>query len=261
VNAAIPRHPLTLPDIIAAAFQVYVHDPLTFLVLALPKAAFVLALTLGNMAAFDALGLNDKASSDGNLGFGASLVTALALLTGLVLSIGADTFGDSFLVPAALARLQGKPAGAKSALACWRRLAGPALIVSLLIGVRVAAAALTLVLLPVAVFLYVRWSLAIPALVAERRGAGGSLARSAQLVSGGWWRVFGVIVAVAALTLAPQAGLQRAFSSADLVVSSAALFLAAWLVAPFAAIARTLLYLAVLQRKGSAAQPPTTLVS
>ncbi len=261
MSAARLQRPLTLPDIVSAAFQLYMHDPLTFLVLALPKAAFVLALSLGNVALFDALGISSKTSSDARISGGTLALTALTIIGFSILSIGSDAFGDSFLVPAALAALQRRSCGVRAALVCWRPLAGAAIVVSLLIGVRVAVTALTVLLVPVAVFLYVRWSLAMPALFAERRGGAASLTRSAALVSGSWWRVFGIVVAIGALTLAPQAGLQRAFDGADTLVSAAVIFVAAWLVAPFAAIARTLLYLDVLQRKGATAQPPSSLAS
>ncbi|HZQ38160.1 MAG TPA: hypothetical protein VFD32_19680, partial [Dehalococcoidia bacterium] len=220
MTRGLPARPLSLPDIIAGAFQLYVRQPVTYLLLALPKAAFVLALTLGNVAVFDALGINDKASSDANVDTGTLLVTAFAIGSFAVLSIASDAFGDAFIVPAALTAIQGKAGGVRVALACWRGLAGAALLASLLIGLRVAVTALTVLLVPVAIFLYVRWSLAIPALFAERTGGAGALRRSAELVSGSWWRVFGITVAIGALTLAPQALLQRAFAGGDTLLSA-----------------------------------------
>ncbi len=258
---AAQARPMSLPDIIAAAFQIYMRRPGTYLLLALPKAAFVLALTLGNVAAFDALGLNEKASSDASVDTGTLLLTALAVGGFAVLSIASDAFGDAFIVPAALAAIQAKAGGVRAALACWRTLAGAALLASLLIGLRVAVTALTVLLMPVAIFLYVRWSLAIPALVAERTGGTGAIRRSAELVTGSWWRVFGITVAIGALTLAPQALLQRAFAGSDTLVSAVVIFVAAWLAAPFAAIARTLLYLDVQARKGAAEPRPPTMAA
>jgi hypothetical protein len=57
-------------------------------------------------------------------------------------------------------------------------------------------AGLLLCLLP-GVYLWVRWSLAGPALVLEKAGVRGAMRRSGALVRGSWWRVFGV----AALTV------------------------------------------------------------
>jgi hypothetical protein len=44
------------------------------------------------------------------------------------------------------------------------------------------------------VWLSVAWSLAVPALMAERLGATASLTRSFRLVQGRWWRVFGTLL-------------------------------------------------------------------
>ncbi|WP_405582262.1 hypothetical protein [Streptomyces sp. NBC_01190] len=44
----------------------------------------------------------------------------------------------------------------------------------------------------VALWLWVQWSLAAPALTLERQGAVAALKRSAKLVDGTWWRVLGV---------------------------------------------------------------------
>ncbi|MFE0640351.1 glycerophosphoryl diester phosphodiesterase membrane domain-containing protein [Streptomyces sp. NPDC058877] len=48
--------------------------------------------------------------------------------------------------------------------------------------------------LVVVVWLMVRFSLASPSLMLERQGVARSLKRSAKLVQGSWWRIFGIIV-------------------------------------------------------------------
>jgi hypothetical protein len=53
----------------------------------------------------------------------------------------------------------------------------------------------------VAIWLMVRFSLASPALMLERGGVLGSLRRSAKLVRGAWWRIFGILVLTLLLTL------------------------------------------------------------
>lgn len=50
-----------------------------------------------------------------------------------------------------------------------------------------------LLLLP-GIYLYVRWYVATPAVVAEGLGPRGALSRSAELVKGQWWRVFGISI-------------------------------------------------------------------
>ncbi|WP_338677058.1 hypothetical protein V1460_31835 [Streptomyces sp. SCSIO 30461] len=52
----------------------------------------------------------------------------------------------------------------------------------------------------VTIWLWVRFALASPALMLERRGILNSMRRSAKLVHGAWWRIFGILVLVLALT-------------------------------------------------------------
>ncbi|MEU6402041.1 glycerophosphoryl diester phosphodiesterase membrane domain-containing protein [Streptomyces sp. NPDC046985] len=58
----------------------------------------------------------------------------------------------------------------------------------------------------VAVWLLVRFSLASPALMLERQGVKKALSRSAKLVRGAWWRIFGVQL-LAAIVMAIVSGL------------------------------------------------------
>ena len=59
---------------------------------------------------------------------------------------------------------------------------------------------ITVVGLPFAIRRYVRWSLFAEACALEDLSAGGSLRRSAQLVTGRWWRTFGFTALVVVLT-------------------------------------------------------------
>ncbi|MFF9769663.1 glycerophosphoryl diester phosphodiesterase membrane domain-containing protein [Streptomyces sp. NPDC014636] len=52
----------------------------------------------------------------------------------------------------------------------------------------------------VAVWLGVRYYLAAPALMLERQGIGRSMSRSAKLVRGSWWRIFGIQLLAALIT-------------------------------------------------------------
>ncbi|KAB8161473.1 hypothetical protein FH609_026645 [Streptomyces sp. 3MP-14] len=86
------------------------------------------------------------------------------------------------------------------------RLLGVVLLVPLLAVLAVAVPGLVLALSGIpalavlglvggfvlAVWLYVRLSLAAPALMLERQGVIASLRRSAKLVEGTWWRIFGI---------------------------------------------------------------------
>lgn len=48
-------------------------------------------------------------------------------------------------------------------------------------------------------WLSIRWSMTIPAIVSEEVGALGSFGRSSELVEGEWWRVFGILLLFALL--------------------------------------------------------------
>ncbi|MFE6056430.1 hypothetical protein ACFQ6N_37275 [Kitasatospora sp. NPDC056446] len=58
-----------------------------------------------------------------------------------------------------------------------------------------------LLALPVAAWLWVRYSLAAPALMLEKQGVTTALSRSRRLVRGSWWRVFGITLLAKLLSL------------------------------------------------------------
>jgi hypothetical protein len=64
----------------------------------------------------------------------------------------------------------------------------PAVVVAFVVGIPVALA--------LAVYLYVAFALAPPAIVLERRRVLSSLRRSRELVRGAWWRTFGILLLV-----------------------------------------------------------------
>jgi hypothetical protein len=94
------------------------------------------------------------------------------------------------------------------------------LLVLFAIGVLVAAARVfVLLLFPAFGYLFVRWSLVSPAIVAEKAGPVHSIRRSWALTQGLFWRSFAVLflllLIVVVLRVALQAGLIGAFSSMD----------------------------------------------
>jgi hypothetical protein len=120
---------------------------------------------------------------------------------------------------------------------------------------------LILVGVVVAVWLYVRLSLAPCALVLERTGIGTSLRRSVVLVRRDWWRVFGVLLLTVVIGTFVSEVVQLPFAALgagsfggildpetdllatrSLVMSAIGGGLAATLVAPFTAGVRALLY-------------------
>ena len=86
----------------------------------------------------------------------------------------------------------------------WRPLVG----VTALVTVVSAVLIVTVVGIPLAIYLLVRWGLVTPACVIDRQGVKGSRSESARLVHGGWWRTLGVtaLVNVTPLIVAPLIG-------------------------------------------------------
>jgi len=149
-------------------------------------------------------------------------------------------------------------------------IAGATVFVFVLLGALVIALGGPLLLLlgvplilgggAAAVYLYVRYSLAPCALVLEKVGIVDSLRRSAVLVKGDWWRVFGIsaLTFIVALfvslviqvpfefvgygSFGELAGGGDALSTRTLVLSSIGSIVAATLVEPFTAGVRALLY-------------------
>ena len=103
---------------------------------------------------------------------------------------------------------------------------------------------LTIVFMPVAVFLIVWWSLFAVSVGVEGRPARGALRRSGALVRGHWWRTAAVVaVAAAGLLIGPAVGVVALLltgATFDLVNMIAAMVYVAAL--PFAAIVLTYLY-------------------
>lgn len=74
------------------------------------------------------------------------------------------------------------------ALSSFWRVLGASILVSIVVGVLL----ITIIGIPVAVFLAVRWALCVQAIVIGGQGFG--LSRSSGLVKGTWWRVFGILI-------------------------------------------------------------------
>jgi hypothetical protein len=77
-------------------------------------------------------------------------------------------------------------------------------VIGLMIVMGIGIGLGTLLLVIPGAILYVMWSAALPACVVERRGPFDSLSRSADLTKGHRWRVFGVLVAIQAVTVLSQ---------------------------------------------------------
>jgi hypothetical protein len=117
--------------------------------------------------------------------------------------------------------------------------------------------ALGLILIVPGIYLFVRWFFVPQAVVLEGARDAGALRASGRLVTGAWWRTFGMVVLVNALALlavvvlgAPFAALADATDRA--IWALAGQIVAAMVTQPFAALFSTLLYYDLRERKRAA---------
>ncbi|MDH6142469.1 MULTISPECIES: DUF7544 domain-containing protein [Kitasatospora] len=174
----------------------------------LPLSLVVAVLSQGTATAFDWFSRNDSQSTVALVLLGAgALVTALC---GLVLS--------ALLTMVVSKAILGEPVTAGSA---WRaarpqmwRLLGLTLLIGLICagiavlgmvpaiiaglsgsdnsGLDVLSLFCALAALATVLWMYIKLSLAAPALMLEKQGVKAAMARSSKLTRGNWWRIFGI---------------------------------------------------------------------
>ncbi|MGW7438436.1 hypothetical protein [Streptomyces sp. NPDC054849] len=227
----IPLQPLSVGEILGGAFSSFRRyaKPLIGIMLLIQGIGFlVVAIAIGVTAA----AVQDRFSAVFDLAPGQSpagddvLALFLAFIPAVVLMLVAMTLGAAMISALCAAVMQEAVVGRPTTFgAMWRRcrsrlpsvlgvllltwliVGGPMLLlyaicIPLIImsaavdaGPEITLTALFLGLflcMPLAVWLLTRFSLASAVAVCEELGPVASLRRSSQLVSGGWWRVFGI---------------------------------------------------------------------
>jgi hypothetical protein len=121
----------------------------------------------------------------------------LLFLPALIITVLGRTLLTGFLTVVMGKAVLGRPAALKDTLNELKPRLLPLLGLTILYGLAIFGAAL-LCILP-AVLPYVFWSLAGPALILERGTIRESFSRSRKLVSGSFWRVFGILLLAAVL--------------------------------------------------------------
>jgi hypothetical protein len=184
-------------QILAAAARMYVGRLPLFLgigVLAVPIAVVVTLLQGLVIRASSILGVETGGESGGILVLGVLAIgTALSLL------------GLGLVQAATVQALVEIDAGRKVALMRVYRLAfehvGPLLGAVAIVAVAVTVLLSSIFLVPIAIWLAVRWALIVPVVELEGSSATRALRRSARLVRHGWLKVATLVVVGAALTL------------------------------------------------------------
>ncbi|MDT8909364.1 hypothetical protein [Amycolatopsis sp. PS_44_ISF1] len=187
--------------------------------------------------------------------------TLLTLIPTLIISILGETFLTGFLTVVMGKAVLGRPVGFRAAMREVAPRLLPLLGLTLLYTLATAVAAV-FCLLP-AVVPYVFWALAGPALVLERGTVREAFKRSQRLVSGAFWRVFGILLLAALIgwlitaiigvpfdlgsgafsgMFDPQATVPHQ-SAGSLVLQAVGGVIAATIVTPFKALVSVVLYL------------------
>jgi hypothetical protein len=184
-------------QILATAFRMYGRRLWLFLgigILVLPISVIVTLLQAGFLHASNFLGIDTGGESGGLL-----VLVVLAIGTALTL------VGLGFVMAAtvrALAELDaGRPVSPlrayRMAIDAIRPLLGALVVAALLISICVT----TIVLVPIAIWVAVRWALFVPAIELEGSSALPALRRSGRLVRHGWLKVASLIVVGGALAI------------------------------------------------------------
>jgi hypothetical protein len=130
----------------------------------------------------------------------------------------------------------------------------PAIIpAGLIAGIAIAACFVTIILIPLGLFLLTIWCLIVPAIVLEGKSAGESLGRSREIVKGNGWSVLGVILITIAAALVANIVLSIAlFWLPDAGEAFIRGVISNTVVAPFIVAAWTLMYFALVQGRAAA---------
>jgi hypothetical protein len=114
------------------------------------------------------------------------------LLAGYLVLLALVPFSVGLVPRAGIDLALGRPTGFRSALqGTLRRYWG--LFAVVMLNVPVVLLAVTCVLLPLALWILVRWAVAVPVLLAEGTGPIQALSRSWHLTRDSWWRTFGIL--------------------------------------------------------------------
>ena len=223
----MPLRPLGVADILDGAIGYVRRDPRTVLgISAVLSLVLVVLSFLANFASFRSLSnlaQGDLYSADpadealgGSAGIGGDVTALVAALLSLPISVIATGLLTVVVGQAVLGRRVSAGAAWRAARPQFWRLVGLTLLIGLIVGgtavlgiglavllavlvaqVSTGLAVLLGILLGVlalcaAIWLAVRLLLSPVALILEKSGVGTAIRRSARLVSGSWWRVFGI---------------------------------------------------------------------
>jgi hypothetical protein len=206
------------------------------------------------------------------LGVGWALVISLLadrwILTVVVLPI---TFGvlclvcSAAIIRAAADALEGRTPGFWRSYAAVISRLDRLVLAALRFQITLQLLMIVILGIPFAVYLFTRWFFFPQAIMLEKAGPGEAFKRSGDLVTGFWWRVFGILLAITILSSVPVAfvglvllpGLPGGIEGlgllpTPLVVSATVTSVIGAIMLPFVISAQTILFFDQRERRGRA---------
>jgi hypothetical protein len=193
--------PLSFGELLDEVFKVYRRHFWLFvsiaLILALPTLVLQIVSGQADQVGFTASLLSGSGRSGQTVDSPPPGINFAALGLQYLASIVLIPFLEGAITVAAIDLAVGRPASLSSTfrqvLGRYWPLLGLALLALLLVPVFFC--------LPVFLWLIVRWSVAVPALLAERRGPVQAIQRSWELTRDNWFRLFGILAVVVLIQL------------------------------------------------------------
>jgi hypothetical protein len=108
---------------------------------------------------------------------------------------------------------------------------------------------ITIIGIPFAIYLGVRWIFFPQAVVIEGTGSSDALSLSADIVKGSWWRTFGIVIVISLLAAIPSLGVAALFAWAAPIASALISAVITTIVRPFTAAGFTLLFFDLSSRE------------
>jgi membrane-anchored glycerophosphoryl diester phosphodiesterase (GDPDase) len=126
---------------------------------------------------------------------------------------------------------------------------GDLLLAGLRVLIPVLLLSVTIVGIPFAIYLSVRWAFVSQAVVIENQSPREAVSLSSRIVEGHWWRTFGIILVIVLLSSIVSGVVSLVLSPVAIVAATLANSVVAVVVTPFAAGANTLLFFDLQSRE------------
>jgi hypothetical protein len=186
--------PLDVGDLLDETFRLYRRHFWLLIgvgaVALLPTAA--VSLAPASLSTLMITGAGNMTNAGGSIDAGGALAFCGSALFAWLVSIVANFLLFAAMTPAVSEARLGRPITVHAAYARALRRLGPIVGLVIVYSLVIGLLAITVIGIPVAIYLAVTWGFAFPVLLLEGKGIGRAISRSAELVRGSWWRVVGI---------------------------------------------------------------------